>query len=76
MKELLLVLAQAIVDNPEAVEVEVVESERSQILQLHVAPEDVGKVIGKKGRIATALRAIVKVAASKEGKNVIVEIVD
>ena len=76
MKELLLTLAQAIVDKPEAVEVGVVESEKSQILQLHVAPEDVGKVIGKKGRIATALRTIVKVAASKEGKNVIVEIID
>lgn len=76
MKELLLALAQAIVDNPEAVEVEVVESERLQILQLHVAQEDVGKVIGKKGRIATALRTIVKAAASKEDKNVIVEIVD
>lgn len=76
MKELLLTLAQAIVDKPEAVEVEVVESERAQILQLHVAQEDVGKVIGKKGRIVTALRTIVKAAASKEGKNVIVEIID
>lgn len=76
MKELLETLAQAIVDKPDEVQVGVVEGERSQILQLHVAPDDIGKVIGKKGRIATALRTIVKAAATKEGKNVIVEIID
>jgi predicted RNA-binding protein YlqC (UPF0109 family) len=76
VKELLETLAQAIVDKPDEVQVGVVEGERSQILQLHVAPDDIGKVIGKKGRIATALRTIVKAAATKEGKNVIVEIID
>lgn len=76
MKELLETLAQAIVDKPDEVQVGVVEGERSQILQLHVAPDDIGKVIGKKGRIATALRIIVRAAATKEGKSVIVEIID
>ncbi|MDI6689069.1 MAG: KH domain-containing protein [Actinomycetota bacterium] len=76
MKELLEVLAQALVDKPEEVNVSVVEGERSVILQLHVAPEDVGKVIGKQGRIAKALRTVVKAAAVKEGKKAIVEIID
>lgn len=76
MKELLETLAQAIVDKPDEVQVGVVEGERSQILQLHVAPDDIGKVIGKKGRIAMALRTIVNAAATKEGKSVIVEIID
>ncbi|MEW6189531.1 MAG: KH domain-containing protein [Actinomycetota bacterium] len=76
MKELLEVLAQALVDKPEEVNVSVVEGERSVILQLHVAPEDVGKVIGKQGRIAMALRTVVKAAAVKEGKKAIVEIID
>jgi len=76
VKELLEVLAQALVDKPEEVNVSVVEGERSVILQLHVAPEDVGKVIGKQGRIAKALRTVVKAAAVKEGKKAIVEIID
>jgi len=76
VKELLETLAQAIVDKPDEVQVGVVEGERSQILQLHVAPDDIGKVIGKKGRIAMALRTIVNAAATKEGKSVIVEIID
>lgn len=76
MKELLLTLAQAIVDNPDAVEVEVVKGEKSEILQLRVASEDIGKVIGKKGRIVTALRTILKAAATKEGKSVIVEVIE
>ncbi len=76
MKELLETLAQALVDKPEDVNVSVVEGEKSVILQLHVAPEDVGKVIGKQGRIAKALRTVVKAAAVKEGKKAIVEIID
>jgi predicted RNA-binding protein YlqC (UPF0109 family) len=76
VKELLETLAQALVDKPEDVNVSVVEGEKSVILQLHVAPEDVGKVIGKQGRIAKALRTVVKAAAVKEGKKAIVEIID
>lgn len=76
MKELLETLAQALVDKPEEVSVTVVEGEKSVILQLHVAPDDVGKVIGKEGRIAKALRTIVKASATKIGKKAIVEIID
>lgn len=76
MKELLETLAQALVDSPEEVNVTVVEGEKSVILQLHVAPDDVGKVIGKQGRIAKALRTVIKAAAVKEGKKAIVEIID
>ena len=76
MKELLEYLAKALVDNPDDVEIEVIEGERSVILQLRVNQEDIGKVIGKQGRIAQALRTIVKAAATKQGKNAIVEILD
>ena len=76
MKDLLEYLARALVDNPEDVQVELIEGERSVILQLRVNPEDVGKVIGKQGRIAQALRTVVKAAAMKQGKNAIVEILD
>lgn len=76
MKELLELLAKAVVDEPDKVHVSVVEGEKSIILQLHVAPEDIGKVIGKQGRIAKAIRTIVKSAAIKEGMKAIVEIID
>jgi hypothetical protein len=76
MKDLLIYLAKALVDNPDDVQVEVIEGERSVILQLKVNPEDIGKVIGKQGRIAQALRTLVKAAATKQGKNAIVEILD
>jgi predicted RNA-binding protein YlqC (UPF0109 family) len=74
MKDLLEYLAKALVDNPEDVHVEAIEGERSVILQLKVNNDDIGKVIGKQGRIAQALRTIVK--ATKQGKNAIVEILD
>lgn len=76
MKELLEYIAKALVDKPEAVEVTVVEGEKSSILQLKVDPEDVGKVIGKQGRIAKAIRTVVRASAVKEGKKAIVEIID
>ena len=76
MKDLLEYLAKALVDNPESVEVTSVEGEKSIILQLRVDPEDVGKVIGKKGRIAQAMRTLIKATATKEGRNAIVEIID
>ena len=76
MKELLEYLAKALVDNPDDVEIEAIEGERSVILQLKVNPDDIGKVIGKQGRIAQAMRTIVKASATKQGKNAIVEILD
>jgi hypothetical protein len=75
VKELLEMLAKAVVDEPDEVNVTVVEGEVSVILQLHVAPDDIGKVIGKQGRIAKAIRTIVKASAVKEGKRAIVEII-
>lgn len=74
MKELVEAIAKALVDNPDAVEVKEVEGERSTILELKVAPDDMGKVIGKQGRIAKAIRTVVKAAATKDDKRVVVEI--
>ena len=74
MKELVEIIAKALVDNPDAVEVKAVEGERSTVLELKVAPEDMGKVIGKQGRIAKAIRTVVKAAATKSDKRVVVEI--
>ena len=74
MKELVEVIAKALVDNPE--EVVVTESMKGEdtLIELKVSPADMGKVIGKHGRIAKAIRSVVKAAASKEDKKVIVEI--
>lgn len=74
MKELVETIARSIVDEPEAVHVNQVEGEKSVILELSVADDDMGKVIGKQGRIARAIRTVVKAAATKEGKKVIVDI--
>jgi hypothetical protein len=76
MKELVELVARALVDNPEMVEVNQVEGEQSIIIELKVAPEDMGKVIGKQGRIAKAIRTIVKAAATRENKRVVVEIIE
>jgi predicted RNA-binding protein YlqC (UPF0109 family) len=75
MKELLLTLTQALVDYPEQASVNQVEGEKSIILELRVAPEDMGKIIGKQGRIARAIRTLVKAAAAHQGKRVVVEII-
>lgn len=74
MKDLVEVLARALVDHPEEVSVTETEKEGEIILELKVASEDMGKVIGKQGRIAKAIRAMVKAAASKTNKKVVVEI--
>jgi len=74
MKELVEILAKALVDQPDKVEVTMVEKERSVVIELRVAPEDMGKVIGKQGRIARAIRSVVKAAATKQRKKVVVEI--
>lgn len=75
MKELVEIIAKSLVDNPEAVQVNEITGEQSIILELKVAPEDMGKVIGKQGRIAKAIRTVVKAAAIKENKRVVVEII-
>ena len=74
MRELVEVLAQSLVDHPEEVTVQETEKDNKILLELKVAQEDMGKVIGKQGRIAKAIRAVVKAAASKTDKKVIVEI--
>lgn len=75
MKELVEIIAKSIVDKPEDVYVNEVVQEDSIILELKVNQEDVGKVIGKQGRIAKAIRTVVKAAAIKEEKKVVVEII-
>ena len=74
MKELVEVIAKALVDNPEEVAVSESLKGDDTLIELKVAPADMGKVIGKQGRIAKAIRSVVKAAASKEDKKVIVEI--
>ena len=75
MKELLETIARSLADYPDDVEVSEIESENGIILELKVAKEDMGKVIGKQGRIAKAIRTVVKAAAIKENVRVTVEIV-
>ena len=75
MKELVEVIAKALVDNPDEVVVTEKEDGKNMIVELHVAQEDMGKVIGKQGRIAKAIRSVVKAASSKDNKRVDVEIV-
>ena len=74
MKELVEVIAKALVDLPDEVVVTEREEEKAIIVELKVAPEDMGEVIGKQGRIAKSIRSVVKAAASKEEKKVIVDI--
>ena len=75
MKELLLYMAKNLVDNPEAVTVTEIPGD-STVLELRVAPEDMGKVIGRQGRIAKEIRTIMKSVAQRDGQKVSVEIVD
>lgn len=74
MKELVEVIAKALVDHPEEVVVTENQSEKAIVVELRVAQSDMGKVIGKQGRIAKAIRSVVKAAAAKEERKVIVEI--
>ena len=76
MKELLEYLARSLVNDPDDVHVVVSETDTTVVLELSVAKDDVGKVIGKQGRIVRALRTIIKASAARDGKRVIVEIVD
>lgn len=75
MGELVKRIAKSLVDNPDAVIVNEIEGEQSLVIELKVAQDDMGKVIGKQGRIAKAIRTLVKAAAVKENKKVIVEII-
>lgn len=75
MQELVKYIAQTLVEHPESVEVIEKDGPESVILELHVAPEDMGKVIGRSGRIAKAIRTVVKAATAKNDKPVFVEII-
>ena len=76
MKELLLYIARNLVENPDAVTVTEVQGEQELTLELRVAPEDMGKVIGRKGRIAKEIRTLVRSCAQRTGQKVSVDIVD
>lgn len=75
MKELLETIARSLVDYPDEVSVNEIESDNTLVLELKVSKDDMGKVIGKQGRIAKAIRTVVKAAAIKENIKVVVEIV-
>ena len=76
MKELVEGITKALVDNPDEVVVTEKQEEKATVVEVHVAESDMGKVIGKQGRIAKAIRSVVKAAAAKEDRKVIVDIAD
>ena len=76
MKELVEVIAKALVDNPDEVVVTEKTEGKNVTVELHVAASDMGKVIGKQGRIAKAIRTVIRAAAMKDGKKIIVDIVE
>lgn len=76
MKELLLYMAKNLVDHPDAVSVNEITTDDGKVLELHVASEDMGKVIGRQGRIAKEIRTIIKTVAQRSGEKVTVDIVD
>ena len=75
MKELVEVIAKALVDDPDSVAVSERQDSRTTVIEVRVADSDMGKVIGKQGRIAKAIRSVVKAAAAKEDKKVVVDII-
>lgn len=75
MEKLVAVIAKSLVEHPEAVEVSSRQEDEQTVLSLHVAEDDMGKVIGRQGRIAKALRTVVKAAATRENTKVTVEII-
>lgn len=75
MKELVEYIAKALVDNPDAVEVVEIPGTTSVIIELRVDPEDMGRVIGRDGKVANALRTVLRVVAAKQGKRVTLEII-
>ena len=76
MKDLVELIARALVDNPEEVMVTAIEGNQSTVLELKVAKEDLGKIIGKQGRTARSLRTIIGAASAKERKRIVLEIVE
>ena len=76
MVELVKYIAQSLVEKPEAVDVRAVDAEEGVTIELRVDPDDIGKVIGKQGRIAKAIRTVVKAASARDEKPVFVEIVE
>lgn len=76
MKELVEYIARALVDNPDKVEVREVAGEQTAVLELKVANEDLGKVIGKQGRTAKAIRTILQAASTKTGRRTVLEIIE
>lgn len=76
MKELIKYVAQALVDNPEKVEVSEVQGEQTSVIELRVAKEDLGKVIGKQGKTAKAMRTILSAASAKVHKRTVLEIIE
>lgn len=75
MKELIEYIAKSLVDAPDNVNIRQIDGEQSVILELTVAPTDMGKIIGRQGRVAKAMRTLLKVAAAREGKRAVLEIV-
>ena len=76
MKELLEMITKALVDNPDDVSITVVEEEFNTVFEVRVADDDMGRIIGKRGKIAKAIRSIMKAYAIKENKRILVEIVE
>lgn len=76
MKELIKFIAEALVDNPEQVEVSAIDGEQTSVIELRVAKEDLGKVIGKQGRTARAMRTILSAASTKVRKRAVLEIIE
>ncbi len=75
-KDLVVYIAKSLVDDPDGVVVNMIEGEKSTILELKVSPDDIGKVIGKHGRIAKAIRTILSASATRTGKRIVLEILD
>ncbi|MGH7816669.1 MAG: KH domain-containing protein [Candidatus Binatia bacterium] len=76
MKELVLYLAKSLVSNPDAVEIKESENDGASVLELKVAKEDLGRIIGKQGRTAKSIRTLLNAAASRDNRRVILEIVE
>jgi predicted RNA-binding protein YlqC (UPF0109 family) len=76
MKELVEYIAKALVDNPEAVRVTEIEGEKTSVIELSVAKEDLGKIIGKQGRTARSIRTILSAASTKNNKRAVLEIIE
>ncbi|NMA55010.1 MAG: KH domain-containing protein [Firmicutes bacterium] len=76
MQELLEIIAKALVNNPDVVTVNKVEEDSTLLLELKVAPEDMGKVIGRQGRIARAIRTVVRSASARDNRRVLIEIME